>query len=213
MKKLFQFQDLRYLIGISLDLTKKLEQLLGPLGPYMYDHAFFKKTNLNLGTFETFVTSYMCLYVLLKIKKEYRDFQELIYMSLYCFKKFVWISGPLKPHIYLFFQKRSRDFWDYWYLRYMSLDLIKQLESPSRCLKTSCIWRSIFFKKLIWKSLDLRVFRDLTFILLYVTKELDQIGGLRDLRDLTCLSLDITKKFESFSWPSGLYMYDFLFFH
>ena len=54
------------LICISLDLTKKLEQFLeisGLSGPYVYGCLFFKKTCLNLGTFET---SYVSLYILLK---------------------------------------------------------------------------------------------------------------------------------------------------
>ena len=57
------------LICISLDFTKNLEQFLvtsGPSGPYMYGCLFFKKMCLNLETFGTFGTSYVCLYILLK---------------------------------------------------------------------------------------------------------------------------------------------------
>ena len=49
-----------------LDLTKKLEQFLetsGPSGPYMYGCLVFKKICLNLGTFGTFGTSYVSLYI------------------------------------------------------------------------------------------------------------------------------------------------------
>ena len=46
-KSLFESQDLRELICISLDLTKKLEQFLRPLGPYMYGYFFEKIVSIS----------------------------------------------------------------------------------------------------------------------------------------------------------------------
>ena len=122
LEKLFEswnIGDLRDHICISLDLTKNLEQLLGPLrplGPYMYGYLFFfLKIYFNLRTFRALETSYISLWVLLKPRDtswDLGDLRDVIYMAI--------------PFLKILFE--SRDLHDVRDLICISLDLTKKLE-------------------------------------------------------------------------------------
>ena len=113
-KKLFKSRNLRGLISISLDLTKKLEQSLGPSessgpsGPFMYGYLFFKIDCLNLGTFRTFGTLYIFLsffefFVLISEPSEsWRPFIFSLDLTntLEQFSGPSGPSGPLEPYMY-----------------------------------------------------------------------------------------------------------------
>ena len=57
LNNLFESRDLRDLVYISLNLTIKLVQFLGPSVRHIYDYLFKKKKLIigTLGTFQTYV--------------------------------------------------------------------------------------------------------------------------------------------------------------
>ena len=115
------------------------------------------------------------------------------------FKKFVLISGPSGPYIYL-----SISIYIYMAIYFFKKIVLLDLGTLGT-LGTSYLSLWILLK--IWNnSWDLR---DLIYMAIYFLKKLFES---RDLRDLICISLNLTKKLDQFWGSSGPYRYGYLFF-